>query len=507
MRHIPCAVLLALSASAQPTTWWVDVNAAGPGNGTTGSPFTSIQAGINAATAGDTVMVRPGLYVENLDFLGKGIAVRSVNGPLSTFIDGNQSGTCVTFASNEPSTARLEGFWIQNGRGAVGTGLNPNGFGRAGGIQITTASPTIVRCLVMGNFGGDGGSTGGIISGSGGVGGIGIEFGSPTIRDSIVAWNTGGDGAFFFLGYAGSGGTGGVGGWESTFTMSGCTVSRNDGGAVGGTIGGFPGTSGVTSATVSVPNPAIHNTIVWDNPVQPGAFEIAGSISWTTCVLPTVPALGAGTIVADPQFVGPFDLHIGVGSPCIDAGSNGLAATVEDIDAEPRIMGGTVDIGADEFPAGLLHPAAGGDVGAPTGGPFDVLLVNGSAGNLVREVTVGAGQALTLDVTLPPGVPVGANFVIWATAGIPGPNDVTTVPWGVTCFRPAHLSPADPGLFVVANNFWPDPLANFPSAGAPWTVTVPAPLVPTVATIQGLIQQAPGLPPLAITNAIAIRVQ
>jgi len=48
----------------------------------------TIQAGINAAVNGDTVLVAPGTYVENIDFVGKAITLRSKFGPDVTVIDG-----------------------------------------------------------------------------------------------------------------------------------------------------------------------------------------------------------------------------------------------------------------------------------------------------------------------------------------------------------------------------------------------------------------------------------
>ena len=50
--------------------------------------FTSIQGAINASVNGDIVVVRSGTYVENIDFLGKAITVKSEQGPDFTIIDG-----------------------------------------------------------------------------------------------------------------------------------------------------------------------------------------------------------------------------------------------------------------------------------------------------------------------------------------------------------------------------------------------------------------------------------
>jgi hypothetical protein len=61
---------------------------------------------------------------------------------------------------------------------------------------------------------------------------------------------------------------------------------------------------------------------------------------------------GDGNIDADPLFVDPLsgDYHLLAGSPCIGAGDPDFFGMGEvDMDGEPRVMGGRVDIGADEF--------------------------------------------------------------------------------------------------------------------------------------------------------------
>ena len=73
----------------------------------------TIQSAINVAVNDNLVLVAPGTYVENLDFLGKIIEVRSETGADRTIIDGDQAGPVVTFGSAEPNGAVLEGFSIE----------------------------------------------------------------------------------------------------------------------------------------------------------------------------------------------------------------------------------------------------------------------------------------------------------------------------------------------------------------------------------------------------------
>ena len=79
----------------------------------------TIQDGIDAATDGDTVLVSPGAYAEEIDFLGKLIVVRSLDGPVNTLITGAGSDTLVFFGNGETAEAVLDGFTLQGGWYAI----------------------------------------------------------------------------------------------------------------------------------------------------------------------------------------------------------------------------------------------------------------------------------------------------------------------------------------------------------------------------------------------------
>lgn len=144
--------------------------------------YSTIQAGIDAASNGDTVLVAPGTYVENIDFLGKAIIVTSESGPVLTVIDGGDPAnidlaSTVSFKNSEGSDSILKGFTIANGSGTLVSGGQCGG-----GIYCDQASPTIEHNIITSNSCGDiylGGSGGGIFS----------REGSPVIKDNLITNN------------------------------------------------------------------------------------------------------------------------------------------------------------------------------------------------------------------------------------------------------------------------------------------------------------------------------
>jgi hypothetical protein len=110
----------------------------------------TIQAGINAAQNGDTVLVAPGTYPEAIDFKGKAITVTSSGGAASTIIDGTNQPFVVTFQTNEGRSSVLSGFTIQNG-GAPQIQNPPNPYNETGGIAVFGAAPTISNNTITHN--------------------------------------------------------------------------------------------------------------------------------------------------------------------------------------------------------------------------------------------------------------------------------------------------------------------------------------------------------------------
>ena len=137
------------------------------GDGSEGSPFETIQKGIDESDDGDIILVTVGTYQENINFNGKNIVVGSLTlttGDTSyisqTVIDGGNSGSVVTIANGEDSTTVLFGFTITNGSG---TELYSN-YSGGGGVYCVDSNPTLSHLVIIQNqcVAGDGAEGGGI---------------------------------------------------------------------------------------------------------------------------------------------------------------------------------------------------------------------------------------------------------------------------------------------------------------------------------------------------------
>ncbi len=117
--------------------------------------FTEIQEGINASIDGDTVLVYPGTYYENINFNGKNITVASLyittqidSFIRTTIIDGNHNGSVVKIVNGENSSTRLCGFTIQNGTGT----LDQWEIIAGGGIFLYNSSVNLQSCIIQNNI-------------------------------------------------------------------------------------------------------------------------------------------------------------------------------------------------------------------------------------------------------------------------------------------------------------------------------------------------------------------
>lgn len=337
----------------------------------------TIQAGINAAIDGDTVLVAPGTYMENIDFGGKAIVVKSSAGPKVTIIDGGNLAPAVRFSTGETNAAVLSGFTIQNGET---------------GVYVNFASPVIKNNIIANNTAGIG--AGMYIGG----GSTALVFNNKFVDN--FAFSAGGAIGLFAAG---------------SVRIENNLMTRNNGGSAGGAIWmvneadeiivqnvmygnvALSGTEFYSSIPQSITGyRLINNTIVSTNLKADAAVVADGFNANAEIANNIIVALGAsgalicnpnfpdgppivafndawsakgigyggmcavdagihGNISANPDFVA-SSFQLQNGSPAINAGTNSAPDLPrKDFANLPRIVGGRIDLGAFENQTGAAQ--------------------------------------------------------------------------------------------------------------------------------------------------------
>jgi hypothetical protein len=304
--------------------------------------FETIQAGINEAEEGDTVLVQPGIYEENLTIdhsLVLGSLTLTTGDPAyadSTVIDGGGRNRVFAIAG-----ARLElnGITVCNGQ-AQGAGdgggifttnttlalrhvklmenSTPSGHGGALATD-RESSLTMEECVILGNeAAGDGGALN--------------TFGDATLSNVLIAQNqSAGYGAADFQG-------------NGVIIMDHVTIVDNQSGSYAAFYLFVTDGSSITNSIVYGNTSQNQHPIRLDaveNVLYPMSFtDLEGGVD--VIELNRVELIAQGLIDADPLFVNPDedDYHLAANSPCIDAG---------DPEADPDPDGTRADMGAFYF--------------------------------------------------------------------------------------------------------------------------------------------------------------
>ena len=111
-----------------------------------------IQEALDAATAGDTVLVGAGIYYENLVLMDQhaGVVLKSDDGPQTTFLDGGRRGS-VVYAYYTLSTTVIEGFTIRGGRNAASREYYGSYTPGGGVALLQSAHPDIRNNIIRDN--------------------------------------------------------------------------------------------------------------------------------------------------------------------------------------------------------------------------------------------------------------------------------------------------------------------------------------------------------------------
>jgi len=302
----------------------------------------TIQAGVDAVSEGGTVWVTNGHYrvVEQIA-VDKAITIESINGPDVTTVDAQTYDRCFHLGGH---ASLLCGLTIVNGYAA----------GNGGGVYCSDYDPVLTNCIITGN------------SATGDGGGMHRGTAKSCTINGNSASNGGGGGLYSGNAYActiQSNSASGYGGGMRHGTARSCTISDNTASAGGGMYFGNSYNCIIVKNSASGSGAGMckgtaDNCTLADNNGTYQMYE--GSAKNSILVGNTYSVEVSACYTGDPLFADAVsgDYHLALGSPCIDAGANAYVSTETDLDGNPRILNGIVDVGAYEYiPVPLLELA------------------------------------------------------------------------------------------------------------------------------------------------------
>jgi parallel beta-helix repeat protein len=193
------------------------------------------------------------------------------------------------------------------------------------------------------------------------------------------------------------------GGGAYSCTLNNCTLTGNSSVFVGGGANGctlnnctVTGNSGCGASYCT-----LNNCIVYFNS-DPNGGNYDPSSTLNYCCTTPLPTNGVGNITNAPLFVNYAggNLRLQTNSPCINSGNNAYVVGSTDLDGHPRIVFGTVDIGAYEYqtPTSIISYAWLQQYGLPTDGSADHADLDGTGMNVYQDWVAGLNPANALSV-------------------------------------------------------------------------------------------------------------